>query len=137
MKVSGLIALDSTTLYVLERTDRVAKIYRISVAGATDILGSRWDDLTTSPTLEELADPSTAGVTVATKTLVADLDDSGAPDIIEGIALADATTFAIANDNRFNITAAGTADSSPARQRSRVLVVRPQLQRAFLPAVGR
>lgn len=136
MKISGVIALDATTLYVLERTDLVAKIYRVRLAEATNILGSQWDQLATSPTLEELADPAAAGITVVPKALVANLEESGAPDKIEGIALAGGGALAIANDNDFNITAEGTADPAPTRQRSQVRIVMPP-QRAFLPLAAR
>ena len=40
---------------VLERIDRTTKLQRISLAGATNILGSAWDDAATSPSLEQTA----------------------------------------------------------------------------------
>jgi phosphodiesterase/alkaline phosphatase D-like protein len=133
MKVSGLIALDSTTLLVLERTDFVAKIYRVTLTGATNILGSQWDNTATSPTLEERTDLAAAGVTPLPKTLIANLEDVNAPDKIEGIALAGPNTIAIANDNDFNITATGIADPSPTRQRSQIITFSTNTLATTLP----
>lgn len=52
MKVSALAALDEHRLLVLERTDFKAKIYRVDLRQATNILGSVWDDVSTAPSLE-------------------------------------------------------------------------------------
>src|SRR5262245_59403705 len=43
MKISSIAALDEHRFLVLERTDWVAKIYKVDVRGATNILGSKWD----------------------------------------------------------------------------------------------
>lgn len=104
MKLSGVIALSDTQLLVLERTDNVAKVYRVDLSKATNILGSKWDDPATAPSLEALADPASEGVVVLPKTLVVDLAAlPGVPGKIEGIAVIDDTTLAIANDNDFDI----------------------------------
>ena len=103
MKLSGVIAMNPTTLLVLERTDLVAKLYSVDLSQATNILGSKWNDAKTAPTLEALADPATAGVRVLPKTLVLDLSSiKGMPEKIEGIALLDPNTLAVANDNDFD-----------------------------------
>jgi hypothetical protein len=52
MKVSALAMLDEHRLLALERTDDIAKIYRIDLTGATDILGSQWDQPEHQPSLE-------------------------------------------------------------------------------------
>lgn len=104
MKLSGVVALDATTLLVLERTDEVARLYRADLAAATDILGGEWDDAATSPSLEALSDPVAAGVVPVVKTLAVDLEAvPGMPDKIEGVAVLDPTTVAVANDNDFDI----------------------------------
>ena len=103
MKLSGVIAMNPTTLLVLERTDLVAKLYSVDLSQATNILGSKWNDAKTVPSLEALADPATAGVRVLPKTLVLDLSSiKGMPEKIEGIALLDQNTLAVSNDNDFD-----------------------------------
>ncbi|MET0583862.1 MAG: esterase-like activity of phytase family protein, partial [Candidatus Binatia bacterium] len=91
MKLSGVIAINPTTLLVLERTDLVAKLYSVDLSRATNILNSKWDDAPTAPSLEALSDPSDAAVRVLPKSLVVDLSSlDGVPEKIEGIALLDA-----------------------------------------------
>ena len=70
---------------------------------ATNILKSQWDDPKTDPTLEALADPASAQIRVLPKSLVLDLSSlPGMPEKIEGIALLDRNTIAVANDNDFD-----------------------------------
>ena len=103
MKLSGVIAINPTTLLVLERTDLVAKLYSVDLSRATNILNSKWDDAQTAPSLEALSDPADAAVRVLPKSLVVDLSSlDGVPEKIEGIALLDARTLAISNDNDFD-----------------------------------
>jgi hypothetical protein len=105
MKLSGLIALSADSLVILERTDWVAKLYRVDLTAATNILGSKWNDPATAPTLEANNDPAGAGLTVLPKTLVIALNElAGMPDKIEGIALVNPTTLVVANDNDFDIS---------------------------------
>jgi hypothetical protein len=121
MKLSGLAMLSADTLLALERTNKVAKIYAVDLdQGATNILGSRWDDLATTPSLEATADLAAAGVLPLPKRLVIDLGQMpGVLDKIEGVALLTARRIAIVNDNDFNIGAfdndgntTGTGDPS-------------------------
>jgi hypothetical protein len=103
MKLSGVIALNPTTLLILERTDWVAKLYSVDMSQATNILNTKWNDPKTVPTLEAVEDPATAEVRALPKTLVLDLSTlGGMPEKIEGIALLDRNTIAIANDNDFD-----------------------------------
>jgi hypothetical protein len=103
MKLSALVFLNSTTLLVLERTDLVAKLYNVDLGKATNILNTKWDDPKTSPSLEALEDPATAGVRVLPKSLVLDLKQfKDIPEKIEGIALLDRNTIAVCNDNDFD-----------------------------------
>jgi len=104
MKLSGAVALSADSLLILERTDWVAKIYRVELKPATEILGSKWDDPATVPSLETSNNPAAIGVTVLPKTLVIDLHEiDRIPDKIEGITMLDPTTLVIANDNDFDI----------------------------------
>jgi hypothetical protein len=103
MKLSGVVALNPTTLLILERTDWVAKLYSVDMSKATNILNSKWSDPKTAPTLEALDDPATAELRVLSKTLVLDLSSlKDMPEKIEGIALLDRNTIAVANDNDFD-----------------------------------
>ena len=103
MKLSGVVVLNPTTLLILERTDLVAKLYSVDMTKATNILNSQWSDPKTAPTLESLADPASADVRVLPKTLILDLSSiEGMPEKIEGIALLDRNTIAVANDNDFD-----------------------------------
>jgi hypothetical protein len=53
--------------------------------------------------LEALVDPATINLNVLPKSLVIDLSSlEGMPEKIEGVALVDATTIAISNDNDFD-----------------------------------
>ncbi|MGB3327478.1 MAG: esterase-like activity of phytase family protein [Thermomicrobiales bacterium] len=104
MKVSGIAWVNETTLLVIERTDPVAKIYAIDIAGATNILGGVYDDPATSPSLEAQNDLSGTDVVPVKKTLVVDLNTlAQMPEKIEGLAILDDTTIAVANDNDFDI----------------------------------
>jgi hypothetical protein len=107
MKVSALAALDEHRLLVLERTDFKAKIYRVDLRMATNILGTVWDDVSTAPSLEAVNAEGAleaAGVTPLPKEFVLTLDSTqGFPQKIEGMTVLDGKTIAIANDNDFGV----------------------------------
>ncbi|MEU9336191.1 esterase-like activity of phytase family protein [Streptomyces sp. NPDC048290] len=105
LKISSVVAIGREELLVEERTDKAARVHRVRLERSSDILGDRWDDAATSPSLEELDDPSAAGVPVLGKRLVADFGTvEGVPGKIEGIALVDDRTLALINDNDFGMT---------------------------------
>jgi len=109
MKVSAIsAAIDPWRLLVLERTDKVAKVYRVDLRNATNILGGIFDSLATIPSLEELDDVKllAAGVNVLPKELIIDL--STVPGLagvekIEGMSIVDFDTIAFSNDNDFGV----------------------------------
>ena len=108
MKLSAVAPVNATTLLIVERTDSVAKLYSVDINKATNILGSQWDNATTTPSLEALEDPAPSGITPLPKTLVADLSKlPGIPDKVEGLAVLNRTTVAIIGDNDFDV---GTFD---------------------------
>jgi hypothetical protein len=110
MKLSALAPVGAHALLVLERTDHVAKLYLADLRNATNILGSRWDDPATTPTLEAIGDPAEDRISVLAKTPIVDLSAiSEMPDKIEGVAIVDSSTVAVANDNDFDI---GNFDSA-------------------------
>ncbi|MEU7415165.1 esterase-like activity of phytase family protein [Streptomyces antibioticus] len=105
LKISSVVAVGGDRLLVEERTDKAARLQVVRLGRSANILGSRWDDKTTSPSLEQLADPSAAGVPVLAKRLVVDLGKvAGVPGKIEGVARVDHDTLALINDNDFGMT---------------------------------
>ncbi|WP_425840370.1 esterase-like activity of phytase family protein [Streptomyces fractus] len=105
LKISSIVAVGGDQLLVEERTDKAARLQEVRLTRGADILGGRWDDDTTSPSLEQLDDPVAKGVPVLGKRLVVDLHKvDGVPDKIEGIALAGRDTLALINDNDFGMT---------------------------------
>ncbi len=105
LKISSVVAVGGDRLLVEERTDKAARLQVVRLGRSANILGSRWDDETTSPSLEQLADPSAAGVPVLAKRLVVDLGKvAGVPGKIEGVARVDHDTLALINDNDFGMT---------------------------------
>ncbi len=109
-RVSELSAIGSDRLLVLERTNKTTKLHEVSLAGATNILDSRWDDPATRPTLEQSNDLSGSGVTPLAKALRFDTarDFPEAPVKLEGIAFLGDGTLALINDNDFGITGDAT-----------------------------
>jgi Esterase-like activity of phytase len=68
LRVSDLLALGDNRLLVLERTDERTRLYEIVLnAEPTNILGTKWDDVNASPTLEALADLAAEDVHPVTK----------------------------------------------------------------------
>jgi hypothetical protein len=105
MKISAIVSVLPTKLLVQERTDELMKLYLVDTSLATNLIGTKWDNEATSPSLEALAvkDLVASGVNVLPKTLV--MDFTGMEEIppkIEGVAVLDRNTIAIANDNEFD-----------------------------------
>ena len=115
VRISEMSALGPDRLLVLERTDNITRIHEIALAGATNILGSKWDDLATSPTLEANKAVADIGITPPAKTLR--FDSTTVPDVpnkLEGIAMLEDGTMLLINDDDFGITG----------ERTKILVVR-------------
>jgi hypothetical protein len=105
LKISSVVAVGPETLLVQERTDNAARLQRVVLRPTDNILGSKWDDVSTTPSYEALSDPSAAGVPVLRKTLFLDLNTvAGAPKKIEGVALLSRKTLAVINDNDFGMS---------------------------------
>ena len=110
-RISELTALGTDRLLVLERTEGTTKLYEITLAGATDILGSKWDDVATSPSLEQQNDVGPLSIVPVKKTLRFDTakDMKDAPVKIEGVTFLGDGTMVLINDNDFAITGAETS----------------------------
>ena len=108
LKVSALSRVNATSFLMVERTDAIARVYLIDVANATNLLGTRWDDVATTPSLEATvpADLAKNGVTAAAKSLVVDLNQvvgKTMPQKVEGMAIMDEWTIVVGNDNDYNM----------------------------------
>ncbi|MFE6887099.1 esterase-like activity of phytase family protein [Streptomyces sp. NPDC057694] len=114
LKISSIVALGGDRLLVEERTDKAARLQEVRLTRGADILGDRWDDATTSPSLEQLDDPAATKVLVLKKRLVVDLNTvDGVQDKIEGVAVVGHGTLALINDNDFGMTdGAGAFDAN-------------------------
>lgn len=106
---SAMAALGNGRLLVEQHTDNAARLYTADLSAATNILGTKWDKASTSPSLEELdgSDLDDADITTADTSTTLNLGKLGLPGKIEGIAVLDPYTVAVANDNDF-----GVADAS-------------------------
>jgi hypothetical protein len=104
-RISEMVALGPDRLLVLERNESHTKLHEVALAGATNILGSKWDDVTTAPTLEQENDAAKLGITPLKKTLRFDQarDFKEAPTKIEGMAFLADGTLVLINDNDFGI----------------------------------
>jgi hypothetical protein len=103
MKISGMSWYGPNELLVDERTDNVARLYRIIIDPSRNILGSRFDDPATSPSLEQSL-PDGKFIPLD-KVLAVDLPAKipGMPGKIEGVAVRDPRTIVVTNDNDFGI----------------------------------
>ncbi len=102
-RVSELTALDADRFLVVDRTERTTKIVLIDTRGATNILGSKWDDPAAAPSLEQIS-LAAAGIVPVGKRLV--LDSGAHPELpvkIEGVALFADGSLMLINDDDFGI----------------------------------
>lgn len=106
VKLSEMTAVGQDTLVVLERISKTTKWYRVHLTDTANMLGSAWDDATTSPSLEQLAPAQLAEkkVTLLEKKLLTNTDEiEGFPSKIEGCAWLGGADWIIINDNDFAI----------------------------------
>ncbi|MGL4637906.1 MAG: esterase-like activity of phytase family protein [Beijerinckiaceae bacterium] len=104
-RISEMAALGLDRLLVLERTEKTTKLHEINLVGATNILGTKWDDIATKPSLEASNDLAGTGIVPVAKTLRFDTFKAmkDAPEKIEGIAFLGDGTLLLINDNDFAI----------------------------------
>lgn len=104
MKISGMSWYGPNELLVDERTDNVARLYRIIIDPSRNILGGPYDDPKTSPSLEQSL-PAPGKFIPLDKVLAVDLPAKipGLPGKIEGVAVRDPRTIVVTNDNDFGI----------------------------------
>jgi hypothetical protein len=109
LKLSALVALDSDTLLVQERTDNSFLVSTIDLKESANILGSKWDSLETTPSLETWAQQTPEGVSdlIASLNKKIVLDSTSIPSMpgkVEGMAVLDDRHLVFINDNDFNFT---------------------------------
>ncbi len=125
MGVCALASVGPTTLAALECTDVLQKLYLIDLSEATNISGTKWDDVATAPSLESLEDPAKSGLKVVSKSLVLDLSQlPGAPPAIKGLAVIDSDTIAVVNHNGYDILNFALGNNIPLGQKTQVILIR-------------
>ena len=101
IQVCEITAVDTDKLVVLERISVSTRFFLVDLAGAVNILGSKWDDPATSPTLEQ-GDGSE--VKPLAKKILLDTDQlGGLMKKIEGLAWLGRDQWIMVNDNGFGI----------------------------------
>ncbi|MDN5873806.1 MAG: esterase-like activity of phytase family protein [Sinobacteraceae bacterium] len=119
VKLSDLTVLPGGRPVIDERISHTTKLERIDFSRATDILGSKWDDLATSPSLEQTdlstaAAQAAAGVTPTHNMVVFDSSRYAQatgiqlPTKIEGVAILNDKYVLLGNDSDFGIDGAST-----------------------------
>ncbi len=126
MGVCALASVGPTTLVALECTDVLQKLYLINLSEATNISGTKWDDVATAPSLESLEDPAKSGVKVVSKSLVLDLTQlPGVPTKIGSVVVVDQNTIAIINDNEYEIAGFDESGNNiPEGTKNKIVVIR-------------
>lgn len=108
LKLSALVALDSNTLLVQERTDNSYLLSTISIDESANILGSKWDLPSTTPSLETYVGAGTNAeieklIAASNKRIVfKSTSIATMPGKIEGVAVLDESHIVVVNDNDFN-----------------------------------
>ena len=104
VKISELTRVGEETFVILERISRTTKFYLIDLKdGATNIAGTKWDDVATSPSLAQ-SDLAKSDIQPLKKTSLLVADGGVYPGKIEGIALMGEKDVVLVNDNDFGIT---------------------------------
>lgn len=130
LKLSAMVALDNDTLLVQERTDNSFLLTTVELRETGNILGTKWDLLETTPSLESWAVSVPEGVEPLIKSLEKKIVfDSSAiasmPTKIEGMAVLDSQHVALINDNDFNFSYSSTTGKATSGQNlTKILTVK-------------
>ncbi|MDY0331189.1 MAG: esterase-like activity of phytase family protein [Thiomonas sp.] len=112
VKLSEMSVTPAGKLIQLERISKDTKLYQVDWSRATNLLGSKWDDRATQPSLEQQTDLAAAGVVPLSKTLVyntaTDNPAATSPGKVEGLAFLDASHFVLTTDNDFGLVSPQT-----------------------------
>ncbi len=107
-RISEMTVVGTNHLVVLERTEATTKLYEVDLGKATNIIGTPWDRISTSPSLEQV-NPADAMIVPVSKALR--FDSADFPKIAgktEGIAVLPDRALALINDDDFGIGGART-----------------------------
>jgi len=106
LKVSAMVALDDDTLLVEERTDNSFIVSLVDFNLSQSILGSAWDALATTPSLEALpaTDSTLLGIAPQKQVVFRSTAVPEMPKKIEGMAVENGNTLAFMNDNDFSFS---------------------------------
>ncbi len=111
VKVSEMVAYGDNKLIILERISKTTKLFKVTLDDASNILNTQWDNVVTSPSLEEV-DLNTADITPMEKELAldsaTDLKPGALPSKVEGVAILNDHELFLVNDNDFGIEGAST-----------------------------
>jgi hypothetical protein len=108
VRISEMLALSGDRVVVLERTEKTTRLYEVALTADTNILGSAWDDVTTTPSLE--ATPADNPAAKALKKTIR-FDSAAYPEVpvkLEGMALAGDGRLMLINDDDFGIDSGTT-----------------------------
>ena len=106
VKVSEMTAVGADTLVVLERISKTTKFYLVNLSQAVSILGSEWDNMETSPSLEQTMHAQEGALS---KKLLLNSDDvKGMMKKIEGLVWFGDDQWLMVNDNDFGIAGDAT-----------------------------
>ena len=107
-RLSEMMAIGLDRLIVLERTELTTKLHEVEFTGATNIAGSRWDDVATKPSLEQI-DLTEAKIIPVKKTIRFDTaDHSMIVGKTEGMTMLNYGALVLMNDDDFGINGART-----------------------------
>ena len=106
LKLSAMVALDDDTLLVQERTDNAFIVTRVKLAPGQSILGSAYDNPSTTPSLEALSatDSTLASLTPAKTVIFRSTSVPEMPKKVEGMVVENANTLGFMNDNDFSFS---------------------------------
>lgn len=103
VRISEMLALSGDRVVVLERTEKTTRLYEVALTAETNILGSAWDDVATTPSLE--ATPADNPAAKALKKTIR-FDSAAYPEVpvkLEGMSLAGDGRLMLINDDDFGI----------------------------------
>lgn len=107
-RISEMTVVGTNHLVVLERTEATTKLYEVVLGKATNLIGSPWDKISTSPSLEQV-DLADAMIVPVSKTLR--FDSADFPNVAgktEGVAVLRDGALILINDDDFGIGGART-----------------------------
>ena len=108
-RISEMTVIGTNHLVVLERTEATTKLYEVDLGKATNIHGTPWDQISTSPSLEQQVNLAEAMIVPVKKALRFDTADF--PKIAgktEGVAVLPNGGLVLINDDDFGIAGART-----------------------------